>query len=337
MEGLTFMNIEPFIVYAVMAILFVTGFRKKDVSPELRSFTLDRQLSNAMKGLACVLVLVSHHRLLVMAEPGDVISKAVSYLCGIICNMGLVWFMAISGYGLTVSSSGRRITVAKLLGRYGKILFPVLFAGAIASLLFMVFNPHSSLVASYRNWNEYWYVWCILAFYMFFYLSLFIEQKYGLKKTYTLFAMLVAWYFATYFILGPSLQHYYRFTWAFFFGHVLACRDDRSAYALCAVSLLTFINQDYLGISSFVAGIGTMILASWLDKRYAYSGKIFLFLGSISYFFYLSHIRIGWVLENRLGTGDLIVWILVTILVSYTLDRIYKLLSGSGLFGKKNG
>ena len=63
--------------------------------------TIDLNMSKAMKGIACVFILLGHYgqRKAALMPDAGFISKAVWMSTA---NIGLVWFMFFSGYGLSL-------------------------------------------------------------------------------------------------------------------------------------------------------------------------------------------------------------------------------------------
>ena len=64
-----------------------------------------------------------------------------------------------------------------------------------------------------------------------------------------------------------------------------------------------------------------------LNMSKALKGHTILFLGSISYFFYLLHTRIVYALMVYLDINSMILWILLTTIISWSVFIIYNKLS----------
>ena len=93
-------DIELVLLLVVMAILFLVGLRKRE-KPVAGKFTgIDLPMSQALKGIACVLILMGHYaaRLITMDE-STTISMMVYRTTA---NVALALFMYFSGYGLSV-------------------------------------------------------------------------------------------------------------------------------------------------------------------------------------------------------------------------------------------
>lgn len=93
-------DIELVLLLVVMAILFLVGLRKREKSVFGKFTGIDLPMSQALKGIACVLILMGHYaaRLITMDE-STTISMMVYRTTA---NVALALFMYFSGYGLSV-------------------------------------------------------------------------------------------------------------------------------------------------------------------------------------------------------------------------------------------
>lgn len=82
---------------------FLIGLkRKKEINREL---VLDKNFSSVLKGIACIFILMGHYES-TMHYPLDYYPKCLGWFIRLTtANVALVWFMFISGYGLTISKS----------------------------------------------------------------------------------------------------------------------------------------------------------------------------------------------------------------------------------------
>lgn len=339
---------EHVILCVILLALFLIGLKRK--KEKKRELVLDKNFSSVLKGIACIFILMGHYES-TMHYPLDYYPKCLGWFVRLTtANVALVWFMFISGYGLTISKSKIDAPLYDLGRRCGKVFFPMLFVFLSSLFLFVILPEKANMSCPgdllipeelhmfngkqdfeilklfYAPIDWYWYVWCILIFYCCFYFSLFFSRKYNINTTILLIVLLGLYYTCAYILLGVSWGHYYRLTWAFLFGHLFAKRHELS---LCITGLglflggITFYVEDYIMILNFIISILIILLLSCLNKKYEYKGKSLLFLGTISYFYYLSHRRICWVLCCYLNIYDLLFWVLLTILVSYILYWFY--------------
>lgn len=114
-------------------------------------------------------------------------------------NIGLVWFMFFSGYGLSLKHMEKGEIMGKWWNRFKKVYLPLLFTSFISigvyALLPMKFNVTMSkklwlvdeIAAIHQGnfmgwfpsafgWLD-WYVFCIMIFYTLFYLSYFFNEE----------------------------------------------------------------------------------------------------------------------------------------------------------------
>ena len=59
------------------------------------------------------------------------------------------------------------------------------------------------------------------------------------------------------------------------------------------------------------------------NLKYEMQSKCLLFLGGISYFYYLSHIRVGYVFITYMQIDSIIVWCILTTLIAYLFNKAY--------------
>lgn len=332
---------EFLIIMCLLVILFVVGLKRR--KSDLNEIKFDKNYSVALKGVACIMILLGHYQGIPCLKHHSIVSLLASYST----NIALVWFMFTSGYGLSLSKESN--SLVNCLRRCSKVFLPMIFVFIISLILYYflplrfgidraedsaipleLFKLHDINMSDILYILEgsirwYWYVWCILVFYIAFHLSGYIASSKDIwNRTGILFILLSIWYIFAYFVLGESLAHYYRLTWAFFAGHLFAMRHVISKYhmtfyVLC--SLCTFLNESILMVCSFVFALIILAACFFLNKQYEFHGKFLLHIGVISYFFYLSHRRIGWVLCVMGDEYNLIVWIVVTYFVSLILCK----------------
>lgn len=307
-------------------------------------FVIDLQMSYVIKGLACLLILLGHYANMRISPNFSVISKIVWMFSS---NVALTWFMFFSGYGLSLKKSLNVKDSWK--HSFLKIYLPSLFVGSVAFLMYMslpVTLTYSDIVSLHINENLYflqhfsfnvlwrilkslllgngsWYVICIIVFYSVFYLGLYIS-KYKKKNLSIIIGILFFLYFVfAYLYFGKLQAHYYRYCWTFLFGHAVAVRTKQS-WSVAILSLITIIPENWILHVSYILAVVGLYLFSAINEFYEIKGGLLLRLGFMSYFFYLSHESIGYVLLTYLNINSIIVWIFLTILVSYCMYSVWK-------------
>lgn len=97
---MTFNDIEFLVLLALMAFFFLTGLKKRDKALEGRFTGIDLPMTTALKGIACVLILMGHF---VSRRMGIEEQTRISMLVyRTTANVALAVFMFFSGYGLSV-------------------------------------------------------------------------------------------------------------------------------------------------------------------------------------------------------------------------------------------
>ena len=349
-------DLEIVVIILILTALFFMGLTPRECNDSSR-WTIDKNYSSLLKAFGCIFVLIGHYEANVHLNSGDITKFGGIVYCTT-ANIGLVWFMFISGYGLSVSQKSNSL-LPQTINRLQKVYLPLLFVSVLTILLYLVLPAfdedysirytiprlyHIMHNISEQNYVDIlfgglgiidWYVMCIMMFYVIFYIARFLSRISApllgnQGETVFLFSLLFVYYLLAFHIAGAENAHYYRLTWSFLFGHLLARYSvlSRRLIILCIVGgLATFYFEHYTIIFSFIVAIIGLYICILLNRTKTYSKGLLLSLGSISYFFYLSHERMTWVLVNLFGFHDVIIWILVTILVSVLCKSLYDMVS----------
>lgn len=199
------------------------------------------------------------------------------------------------------------------------------------------FSPEyfGTLIYHILGWKD-WYVFCIIIFYSFFYLSQYLSRKNPQNQTWILWLMFIAYYVFAYWYFGQAEAHWYRYCWAFFLGHihgkmVQSGKANRWDVIMLAVLLSTIFLESRFMKLSYAAAIIIVIGCVLLNKRYAINSKSLAFMGSISYFFYLSHGRISGTIMAYSEIYSVTFWVFLTILFSFLLQRIHASIEGRSI------
>ena len=222
--------------------------------------------------------------------------------------------MFFSGYGMSLKKGTEEVGLDRWWHRMKKIYVPLFFVSVISVVLYVILpdcfsigeikqlwipetihqlhnfsmSDMLSIIKNMLGWGD-WYVACILMFYTIFYFAVYISCKYKLNTTILLAIFFCIYYIWAYFYYGPLEGHYYRYVWAFLFGHAVAKRTKVS-WIVVVVSLFTWYCEGKILWACFIIGIAILFLCSYLNLKYEMQSKCLLFLGGISYFYYLSHI-----------------------------------------------
>lgn len=341
---------EHIAILLVLTILFIIGLKKLPQKKQCQGFVLDRDFSGALKGIGAVMILMGHFAVMQIGySEGD--PKSINWIVSwSTANIALVWFMFISGYGLTVSK--KTITNHFITGaiRISKVFLPMLFVFVVSLLLYAIL-PYPYTEETVRalaipaeigmipndiagnivfigggiiRW--YWYPWCAIMLYVCYYVADYISSKFQLNKSWTLLFVLALYYIGAFMILGPSLAHYYRLVWAFFFGHLFVrwvAQPKWQTYTMALIALSTFAFEGKFMILSFIIAIAVILISSKLNKQYEFQGKWLINLGVLSYFYYLCHRRIVWPVMCEFDCHDVLVWSLISLIVAFVLHAIY--------------
>lgn len=346
---MTISDIEYLIILLVLLSLFIIGMKKHELT---KLGGADLNTTNALKGIACVFILLGHYgqRKFIVPELPWGISRVV---CHLTASIALTWFMYFSGYGLSLKENNSPI-FQQWWSRMKKIYLPLFFVCVLSLVLYLIlpdkytFGEYKSLWLSTDIYNLHhftpsvlpeiiehclgwkdWYVFCILIFYSFFYFSQHVARKLNVSQTPFLWILMCFYFVWAYFVFGSPEAHWYRFCWVFFGGHVHArwkfwSSKERKIYLLLfAILASSVMIQGLIMMIVYLIATSLLLVVFIINRRYTIESKILLFLGGISFFFYLSHIRIGYNLMTYIGWNSIILWIVVTILCSMVLDKVF--------------
>lgn len=185
-------------------------------------------------------------------------------------------------------------------------------------------NPDISLLYVLGMRDE-WYVWCIIYFYLIFYVAYRIAGRLRIDATLVLTALMVVYFAFAYNFFGESQAHYYRFPLAFMAGHVAAkeTKGIESAIAIM-IAMLTFFFIEFHYLKCYVIAFMVLYLLGVADKMCVVRRGILYKVGMVSYFFYLCHQRISQPMLDCAGIADCLLWIVLTALVAYAVSLAYK-------------
>lgn len=345
-----FNDIEFLVIILLAVVLFIFGLKRRDSVINKTYTGIDLPMSSALKGIACVFILMGHYASrMINSGESSIISRLV-YLTT--ANIALTLFMYFSGYGLSVKKTndgGIPIWILRLKKVYLPLLFTCMIAMAFYAVLPVKFTIEESTTLSIPSdiwyihnfsqeswdillphlfgWKD-WYVFCIIIFYTLFYLSLAITKARPENQTWVLWLFMVVYFVFAFFFFGKVEAHWYRYCWAFFIGHihgktVLTGKISNRDLSMLAVLLATILLESKFMIMSYVMAILIIVICTLLNKKYLINSKLLAFMGSISYFFYLSHGRISNVVMVYTSVYSVTYWILLTIFFSLLLYKVY--------------
>lgn len=351
-------DIEFILVLGLVFILFLKGLRKRTVPESI--FRLDKSMSVGLKGFSCILILIAHFYNMYHWNDNHSISWLhFSKICGnFSANIALVIFMFISGYGLSKSHYNNKTFISFFKNRIWKVYYPLLIVSIISIILYFIIPTNIisiSELQSHRLPNiiykcHYisiyfkeiisfalgyldWYVLCIIIFYIFFWLSKKLipptNETTRYNNSILLLCILILYYFLMYHFIDDNLAHYYRFPWAFFAGHYIAnytIYSTKEKYKIGILfilfTLVSFLNENLIQIISWLVALSILTLVFIINKKYSLQGKYIQTLGNISYYVYLTHVRVAFVIIFFLGLHSLFLATFITIIISYIIYKM---------------
>ena len=357
-------EIEYTIITLFLTIVFFAGLkRRKNYCLDICKFasgganqwlTIDFSFSQAIKGLACVMILMGHYRTFFLS---DSIALNITTIVGMSsANIALFFFMFFSGYGLSLKDYNNVNLIREWTKRIKKILYPLFITGIIMLLLYALLpdNMSQSEVASFHvskilhevhtveinnistiilaglGWGD-WYVTCIIMFYTLFYLSLFIWKTTKINQTIALSVLMLCYFVWAYFFYGLPEAHYFRYPWVFMLGHVVARWRKNSSKISLAVLVVFALTEYPCGLYYHIFSIAAIVIltiTAFINTAYKMESKYLLFMGSISYLYYLCHGRIACTLLAYTGIKSLLLWAVVTIPIAWGLTKLVSKIKG---------
>lgn len=355
-------DIEYLIITTLLMLLFFFGLEKRREahlnfakfvsSGGGRLLTIDFEFSQAIKGIACVMILMGHYHTYLLAH----VDCEISLTCiegRMIANIALFFFMFFSGYGLSLKDYSKHNILKDWLSRVKKIYYPLLTTCCMMLIIYAIlpdindveyaksFNVSNILHEVHNISSEnildivfaglgsgFWYVNCILIFYSLFYLSLYISRKKKSNQTVILSAFMLAYFFWAYWFFGEPAAHYYRYPWVFMLGHIVAKWNQnpkKLSLIVLGVLLLTEIPCGRFYHAYSIISLLILFIIAFINTAYRMNSRILFFMGSISYLYYLCHQKIACVLLAYTGTKSLLLWALATIPVTWGLSKIKKM------------
>lgn len=273
-------------------------------------FTLPYNLSQLLKGWACILIALHHYSQYMI---GQGLSTNVFYF--LLSTQGgysgVALFFLLSGYGLAESEAKRHLSVKDfVIKRFWNLYKPLLLANILTYLAILAYgwaaepgfvpeNPLAALGLRYRD-DVLWFVKILLVCYLVFTLSSQIRTKgcRNLVLTASLLALCVAavaggallrhWMSVPFFAVGVLVSEYKRETAVRIRSPWMWTATILLLAALCAYTRMT---GDAMSIHIGCNILQTVLLLwllSCLEIRVARNS----FLGRISYPVYLVHNKI---------------------------------------------
>lgn len=322
-------DIEYVIILIALLFFFTRGLKRRQICLNTNLLTIDKEFTVCIKAVGCIFILLGHwgqrNNFDIFMPWG--ISKVVWLTTA---NIALVWFMFFSGYGLSCKVVPQKEIFKLWKSRIIKIYAPLLLSCVCATIMGLIieFDAIASVSLIKKTlglWD--WYVFCILIFYSLFYISLYVSNKFLINHTLLLTIFFVVYFIIAYLYFGMDKAHWFRYPWVFLLGHIVCIYRQNDSkiniFCFCVLLLCFLFLKDVLMICCSIIAVVFLCIFSVINRKYEYRGRVLLFLGGLSYFFYLSHIRIGYEVLCYTRIDSICLWILITVLVSYLLNVIY--------------
>ena len=154
---MTTADIEYLFIFIVFLCLFLFGLKKREkciftIRETWSFFIIDKDTSIAIKGLACVFVLMGHYGtwLIKTGAPHGIITSFITHTTA---NIALAWFMFFSGYGLSLRHYENDNLLKVWFSRLKKLYIPLFFVCFIAAALYLVL-PYMGPGGAISSWYD---------------------------------------------------------------------------------------------------------------------------------------------------------------------------------------
>ncbi|MBP3470897.1 MAG: acyltransferase family protein [Paraprevotella sp.] len=288
--------------------------------------SFSKDMSVVIKGIACIMILMSHYSTLVL---GGGLPRGISYYITVYAaNIALIWFMFFSGYGLALKDIEKDRIPIELKKRILKVYLPLVFVCLVTTLVKAFLGDWRISITYLLGLKDEWYVLCIIYFYLIFYIASYIALRTQINKTLVLSIFMLVYYIIAYHIYGEAQAHYYRFPFSFMVGYVIANRQkNRFNIAVLLSFSLTLIPLGLHYIKCYIMAFAILFIIGITDRLYRIEHGFLFKLGTISFFFYLSHQRIGYPIMNAIGISSCVLWIIITSGVAIALQVMFNSLN----------
>lgn len=358
---LYFSDINYLIIFIILFLLFILSISKRSLIINkgkkgfISKLCVSKNMSTLIKAFSCVMILIGHYAARdVNTNTATIVDKLIYMFTA---NIALILFMYFSGYGLTLKKYDNIKLKREWIFRLKKIYIPLFFIGIIFVLICYVLpdiysidlikskelpllihefsNIHSlDLSIFFRSLLGYndWYVVCIIYFYTIFYLSQYFSKILRCYFTIILGLFLLFYYALAFHFYGWPEAHFFRFPCAFMLGHLIAKHNIKKSTIkenfidsiLLIVFLCTVAIHGKIWLLFYAISILVLMTFALFENYYEVRTKSILFsLGTISYFFYLCHERVGFTLMFYMGLDNVIFWSIITFISSYCIWWLY--------------
>lgn len=295
------------------------------------TITLDRNITDLLKFVACTMVAMSHYSGYVLAEgvSSAFIYKAIAAIGG---YLGVAIFFFLSGYGLMKSDQKRHRYISEFCKRrLAKAWLPAVVVSAIwlAVAYFvdldLLCNRHYILgILWWFNDEVMWFIRVILVMYVFFYIYSSVSLRYANSKPILLIAIAIIAYFVVRILnIGSSLS-----VPLFFLGMAVAefPKFFKTAFsnipvvvtlvAIAVISAWLFHHDNYLLhglINYFCIGVLLVIFANF----HITLSRFPAWIGNCSLDVYLVHYKVHLLILHYMAIDTLWMFLLGTAVAAF--------------------
>lgn len=314
---------------ALFLMLLFCVVWKARVHPGGNNAFFDKENSNALRGLWCIIVILVH----IPAQYGN----ALQNMAGSFAYIGVTFYFLSSGYGLSLKGAQMGFWRKRL----PKLLLPQLLTNVSSVLLFWLLLGEKPNILSIL-WVARWLRWLLACYLLFWLCRRLIKNKTAANGMITLGILALS--IGQYSLKNAGLltetvwpTEIFGFLWGIFLANLTAKfqqfgkqRWPVKAIILCAVALvlgvLYLLGKDVVFWGDYllktVLGLGILAFLLFINTKISIGNKALDFLGNISYEMYLSHTVVISLLSRLLPDVSSGVFILLVLSGSLVLSAL---------------
>lgn len=337
------MIVDNIVIFSLISLYMLLTSVLFKYRPKNNEF-LRRENTNSVIGIA-ILCIIFHHIIQQIVNPGILLPfRGVGYLFVSV-------FFFLSGYGLIKSCINNKFNLKGFFSRrLSKVYIPFVIVNFINLLInIYILNKNYTvteflfkLTGIQLMSSAMWYIKSIIFWYIIFYL---VVRKSRLSKIGITMMLVALIYFVVCCTMGLS-KNWYDTSFIFPIGVIVGLNQDKIEEIIIEKYNLILICSLIIFIISFAANFGkedinSIIIRSIASVTFTIAGimilmkidlsenKVSLFLGSISFELFLIHDRMLSILNigGHVTSINLIIYFLIIILLSLTLNKISKLIN----------
>ena len=297
----------------------------------MKEHLIDKEKTDVIKGIAILIVVLGHYARF-MSSPIPIASH-VPYF-------GAALFAFMSGYGTMLSylDNKPKNWVKWSVGKLERVLFPFIFTNVISLPLYEKGNLIKQIFLGIND-DVMWYPIFILGFYAAFEFSYGLLEKKGIIVLWGIVFFLYA-----IMVFEEISSTYYTSILPLIVGVIIAKYEDMlrgsKRWLILAASIVLIISilisvkgvdivkYAFTGLAGAMLSIIVFLMVQMTNSRLLLH-ELLHAIGCYSYFAYLVHMKVFFVVDKRIGTASIrsfILFIMCTLIITIILQKMWEMM-----------